>query len=487
MTLELLVFAALTLAVAAGLVYPLVRSRTQASVIRAEYDIRVYRDQFAEIERDVERGVLSPTEAEAARIEVQRRLLAADTERQGAVIRKPGTARLHQALAYVVIMAVAGGAGLVYDLLGSPNAPDVPWTPRAAARLGLSPDALEAQIAVANRAEASANDTPKDQARWVALGGLRTGTAQWDKAVAAYQRAISLGPVTEETWTSYGVALVNGGDGSVSADARNAFLKALQMNRSNPQARWYLGVAAADDGKPAEALAIWRDLAQDTPPDAPWASMLQQAMTEIGTNANIAPMSVMPVNPLDLANGTAKVTTAAVPASAPPADPSGALPPGMTPQIMVAQLQARLKASPNDFQGWMMLGRSLEVMKDLPGSIDAYAHAVALQPDDLDAKYGYANGLLFQAEKARALPPPVFFSTVTALQAKAPDAPDTLYLAGIAAAAEKKPDQAKALWGKLRDSLPVGSDMRKTIEAELQALDAPSVPSAAPSASSAAP
>ena len=72
--LELLI-AALALAVLASIVRPLLRG-AEAPPDSGAFDRAVYRDQLAEIDRDIARGVLSDAEAAAARLEVQRRLLA---------------------------------------------------------------------------------------------------------------------------------------------------------------------------------------------------------------------------------------------------------------------------------------------------------------------------------------------------------------------------------------------------------------------------
>ena len=62
-----------SLALAILLVPLLLRRRADGS--REAYNLRVYRDQLAEVERDLGRGLLSPEQAEAARAEIGRRIL----------------------------------------------------------------------------------------------------------------------------------------------------------------------------------------------------------------------------------------------------------------------------------------------------------------------------------------------------------------------------------------------------------------------------
>ena len=68
-------FALMTGVAVFAVLWPLGRVRPRPA--GSEADLAVYRDQLAEIERDRARGLLPESEAEAARVEVSRRLLAA--------------------------------------------------------------------------------------------------------------------------------------------------------------------------------------------------------------------------------------------------------------------------------------------------------------------------------------------------------------------------------------------------------------------------
>ncbi len=199
MTIPLLVFSVLTLVVLLALCVPLWRQRAAAQDHRADYDLRVYRDQLAEIERDGRRGVLSDSEAEAARLEVQRRVLAVDAESQRAVRPSPRSTRFYRSLAVAVGVVVVTGTAGVYGLLGHPSQPDAPWLPLAAQRLGLSPEALKGQMAVADRAgRLPTTPPPINPVGWpsprraVAVGNgtrrrrLTSGRLRWGGSAAGY-------------------------------------------------------------------------------------------------------------------------------------------------------------------------------------------------------------------------------------------------------------------------------------------------------------
>ncbi|MDU0957241.1 MAG: c-type cytochrome biogenesis protein CcmI, partial [Bradyrhizobium sp.] len=73
------VFAVMTAAAIFAVLLPLGLGARAASDGR---EVAVYKDQLAEIERDVETGLIGKVEAEAARVEIGRRLLAA-AEQEG--------------------------------------------------------------------------------------------------------------------------------------------------------------------------------------------------------------------------------------------------------------------------------------------------------------------------------------------------------------------------------------------------------------------
>ena len=86
-----IVFALMTGAALVAVLWPL-RRRSVTAAAESGNDAAVYRDQLHEIERDLAAGSLGANEAEAARIEVSRRLLAAE-EAQGTRIPDPATNR----------------------------------------------------------------------------------------------------------------------------------------------------------------------------------------------------------------------------------------------------------------------------------------------------------------------------------------------------------------------------------------------------------
>jgi len=137
------VFALMTAAAIFAVLWPLSRRgqpRNEGS------EATVYKDQLAEINRDVAAGLIGASEAEAARVEISRRLLAAAAAEE----RAPPPAsniRLRRAAAIVALVGLPIVSVAFYLPLGSPRLGDFPLAERIRAPDASQPlDNLVAQV-----------------------------------------------------------------------------------------------------------------------------------------------------------------------------------------------------------------------------------------------------------------------------------------------------------------------------------------------------
>jgi cytochrome c-type biogenesis protein CcmH len=249
-------FALMTGAAIFAVLWPLGRPRPLAASAN-EADLAVYRDQLGEIERDRARGVLPEREAEGARTEVSRRLLAAAD--RGAAETAPGEQFRRRAIALAALAGVPVFAFLVYGALGSPGLPDAPLQ----ARLDKAPEQQDVAILV-RRIEGHLASNPKDARGWEVLAPiyLRLGRAQ--DAVAARTNILHLRGADASRLADLGEATVAAADGMVRTDARAAFERALTFDKTNAKARFFLALAAEQDGRKDDALNAWRTLAAES-------------------------------------------------------------------------------------------------------------------------------------------------------------------------------------------------------------------------------
>ena len=282
MTLWLL-FAVMTAIAIAAVLWPLSRRPKGAA---GGNDVAVYRDQLDEIERDRALGAIAGPEAEAARIEVSRRLIAAaDTsaaERAATSSLEPVWRR--RAVALVTLLAVPLGAASLYLALGSPDLPDQPLAERLAkvhAGVPMTPggqnqgQSVEALVA---RVEAYLEKNPEDGRGWEVIAPVYMRTGNYEAAAKARANALRLLGPTADREADHAEALVAAADGVVTAEAKAAFERAIKLDRENVSARFYLGLAAEQEGRKADAIAAWRALLADAPPDATWTDFVRRSI-----------------------------------------------------------------------------------------------------------------------------------------------------------------------------------------------------------------
>lgn len=359
------VFVALTIGVVAALLWPLLR-RPRVAADRLDYDLAIYRDQLAELERDRERGLIAPDQSDAARSEIERRMLAAASaaERPGPLpsdLERSRWTRLVASLAVLILVPL--GAALLYAFEGAPRLPGQPYAERQN-----DPDFKLATLA-AKLAE-TMQHSPSAQG-YGALGLAYMRLGRYAEAVEAYGRAVQMGATSADALSSLGEAVAMASGGSVIPEARRDFERALAADPSDPRARFYLGVAESEAGHLKEAVAIWRDMVLNAPPDASWLSMVRDHIEAASRQGAFDPTGVAPHPPV----------VQATPAA--PAESVGA-PAGQEAMIraMVARLAARMQDNPDDLDGWLRLARSYRVLGQLDLAKDALAHAVKLKPDD---------------------------------------------------------------------------------------------------------
>lgn len=339
----------MTAAALFAVLWPL--SRSVANVRRGAADVAVYRDQLAELERDRAAGLIGVAEAEAARIEVSRRLLAAaDKEETPAASNTGRSDWRRRTVAAAVLILLPAGAVVTYLALGSPQMSGQPIAQRSAAGQGqASIETLVRQV------EAHLERNPEDGRGWEVLAPVYMRLGRFDDAVKAKRNALRLLGPTADREADLGEALIGTANGIVTAEAKSAFERALVQDPRHAKSRFYMGLAAEQDGKPALAAATWRELLAQSPPDAPWRSAVEAAL------ARVEPSSAK-------AGGPSPEDMAA----------AAALTPEQRAEMirgMVERLAERLKSDGADVEGWMRLVRAYVVLGDLDRARSAAADA----------------------------------------------------------------------------------------------------------------
>jgi cytochrome c-type biogenesis protein CcmH len=442
----LLIFAVMTAAAVCAVIWPLIRKREDWS---AGSDVMVYRDQLDEIERDLSAGLIGKAEADAARVEISRRLLgAADTAGAKPPVSNltPGRRRIAAAVALLALPTLAGG---LYFRLGSPQLASAQQ--QAAPDLASAPESVEGLV---GQVEAYLQHNPNDGRGWEILAPVYMRLNRYSDSVTAWRNALQLLGESAERDANLGESLTAEANGVVTAEAKAAFLRAATLDNTLVTARYYLGLAAEQDGDRAKASKIWRDLIAEAPEGAVWVAEVRNALARVESDSGSA-----------LGPDAGKI---AAPANQSPEQQSAMI------QGMVERLAARLKQDGSDVEGWLRLVRSYKVLGEpdkVRAAITDAQQALATDHDKLEkfnAGLKSLDSVVVGAHEASAAPSTSETNEQTATPADEAMQPQSAMIYGMVdrLAARLKQDGSDAEgWARLVHSYKVLGETDKAVAA----------------------
>jgi len=341
------IFAILTAAALGVVLWPFLRA-SDLHIESAAYDGAVFKDQLEEIASEEERGVISATEAEAARTEVSRRLLALarakDSKNEKSTDKHVSNIQAYALICAFICVPVTSGA--LYLAYGSPQLPDKPL----AARLNQSVDEQKFSSLVA-RVEARLRQNPEEGRGWEVLAPVYMRQQRFAEAADAFGKALRLLGKTPERSASFGIATIFANGGVVSEAASLALQEAVKANPTLVEAHFWLAVAKEQDGRFAEAANDWRALLKHGDATAPWRPNVKQRLAELEQREGI------PSADEAVVKGPTREDVTAAKAMT-PSDRTAMI------KQMVAGLAERLNKNGGDVEEWKRLVRSYTVLGD---------------------------------------------------------------------------------------------------------------------------
>jgi cytochrome c-type biogenesis protein CcmH len=355
------VFALMTAAATLAVLWPLRRGGRPPS---DGSETAVYKDQLAEIDRDVATGLIGSSEAGAARVEISRRLLAAvDSQRD---LPTASNTSLRRSAAIIALVGLPIMAVAFYLPLGSPQLGDFPLAQRTRA-----PDVTQPLDTLVAQVEQHLEKNPADGRGWSVLAPVLARLGRHDEAIRAYRNSITYNGDSAERRADLGEAIAAAAGGVVTSEAKAEFERAVALNTDEPKASYFLGLAAEQDGRASEAASIWRAMLAKAPPDAPWRPVVRAALARVG-------------------GSTAPVLSDDAVAAAKDMNETDR---GAMIRGMVERLASRLKQNGDDVEGWLRLVRAYMVMGDRDKAKGALADARQAVANDAERLRQLNEGL----------------------------------------------------------------------------------------------
>jgi cytochrome c-type biogenesis protein CcmH len=349
------IFAALLCLVTVLALQTMKAPAADAMASRSEGALTIYKDQLAELERDVASGSLTAAEAEAQRVEVGRRLLTMAHDKSEA----HQVARHFPKYAVLIIPILAAA---LYHQLGRADLADVP----RAARLAAAETSNDWEALIA-RVEQQLEKNPDDLQGWQLLVPNYLSMGRYGDAARAMGRIADISGPTAEIYANMVEALVAENKGLMTAQTVAIVEAALKLDGNHPKALFFSGLGLAQEGKTAEAKATYGKLLALATPGAPWRATVEAEL------AKLQPSATAPQISEEQMQGAAGMAP----------DERMAMIRGM-----VDGLDEKLKTNPTDIEGWLRLIRARTVLNDTNKAIAALAAArntFATKPDQLKA------------------------------------------------------------------------------------------------------
>jgi cytochrome c-type biogenesis protein CcmH len=327
-------------------------------------DQAIYRDQLIEVDRDQVAGSIDTSEAEAARVEIRRRLAIAESTSRSARPISSGWKRL--ALVTTVGLVIVGSAGL-YANLGSPELPAVASSPAAPQPTQVT-SSNDGQVeGMISKLQTRLQKNPNDAEGWRMLGWAQFNTQHFVASAEAYAKALEIEPANIDYKSAYAESLVQSAEGVVTPKAQGLIAEVLVKNPKEYRARFYDALAHEQAGDQSGSLDRWIGLLSDSPADANWRDDVKQRVINLGkaTGRDVAAAIALPK--IDPATPPKPLAT----------DETNAMVAGM-----IAKLAAKLEANPKDRDGWAMMIRALAVTGDKKGAEVALNKAIEIFKGD---------------------------------------------------------------------------------------------------------
>lgn len=347
----------------ATLIWPLMRQH-QSTLDWQSGALAIYADQLKEVETDAQRGLIPSDDAQAAKLEIKRRMLAVNRGEQG------GTQTASHAGRSVILLAAFATpmlAAAIYFAIGAPGTPSQAFAERQDERTNAA-EVADLTNRLLKRLSTDPDGGPTEG--WVLLAQTYMRMGQYDDAVNAIATVVERPDVTSAILSQYAEAQIAAENGIVTPKAMRAIDQSREINLDNPAAVYYKAIALdqSGDGTAAHDLLVARLNSADG--FTPWMEVFVAQANQIGETLGrprIELASFAPMMRQDAPGPTASDMAAAADLSK--EDRSAFI------RSMVERLATRLETEPDDLDGWMRLAKAYGVLGENENSRNAYLRA----------------------------------------------------------------------------------------------------------------
>lgn len=246
-------------------------------------NITVYRDQIAELDRDLENDILTQEQYEKSKQELQQRMLQDVSEKEKMIIKK--NKKIHNiALSTIITLTLPLAAVFLYLVIGDTR--------------GLLPQAQLANATQMNRGGSDTpaghdnfssvlenliqrlNQDPEDIDGWIMLGRTYAIMERYAEASNTYAKLVELVPNNPQILSDYADVLAMKNQGTLAGKPTELIHEALRIDPQYPKALALAGTAEFEQEKYDQAAAHWEKLLEVIPDDSQLAKSVKDSINE---------------------------------------------------------------------------------------------------------------------------------------------------------------------------------------------------------------
>ncbi|EJF90582.1 c-type cytochrome biogenesis protein CcmI [Bartonella tamiae] len=311
-------------------------------------NLSMYKNQLAEIDTDLARGMIDEEGAKEARLELSRAILAQEKQLTRGAFTKNRSKFLRINISLGVLFVPILMIG-VYSLTGSPETKSYFFNDL----MRINPQNLNLEQNLV-RMEALFLRDPDNGKLADDLASSYLVAGRYQDSANTYLDALRLNGETAPRLVGYGMALSGFEGGTITQEAQKAFEKAVKLSPQDFYPRLFIAEALRQEGKADEAAKGLQNFLDQAPKDSPWRSRVEAMIIQLQQNAKDSSSMTQQNHQFDKAPSKFKSDEQVMIIG------------------MVTSLEQRLKTDPDDLEGWKMLIHSWLVLKKSEKAQKAY-------------------------------------------------------------------------------------------------------------------
>jgi len=270
---------------------PLLRKHPLAEADQDQRNIAIARQRLAELKEQLQAGALTQALYDEQLVELEQALsddldiqsqakTSPTGRRRGALAGAEASKSSGRWMAFVLVLAIPLVAGALYWTLG--NYQSLSQVDQPAAANQAAPELEQMKNMVAGLAE-RLKEQPNDAMGWTMLGRSYKYLQQYPKAVEAFEHAYRLIGDQPEIMLLYADALAFASNEQMAGKPAELVFKALAMEPNNVTGLWLGGMAKAQTGDFAAAMALWEKLEAQLPQGSEAQQEIQVLLAKLAT------------------------------------------------------------------------------------------------------------------------------------------------------------------------------------------------------------